>query len=82
MPVGAGRCLGDAEGGRLRQSKAKSKFVLGENISETASFIGSGSADVGIVALALALSPNMKDKELYREIPIIGMSTRQSNRPV
>jgi molybdate transport system substrate-binding protein len=49
--------------------KVKDKFVLGENISQTASFVVSGSADVGIVALSLALSPNMKDKGRYTEIP-------------
>ena len=48
---------------------AKDKFVFGENISQTASFIVSGSADIGIVALSLALSPNMKDKGRYTEIP-------------
>jgi len=49
--------------------KVKDKFVLGENISQTASFVASGSADVGIVALSLALSPNMKDKGRYAEVP-------------
>jgi molybdate transport system substrate-binding protein len=49
--------------------KVKDKFVLGENISQTASFVVSGSADVGVVALSLALSPNMKDKGRYAEIP-------------
>ncbi|MCU1299700.1 MAG: modA, partial [Acidobacteriaceae bacterium] len=49
--------------------KVKDKFVLGENISQTASFVVSGSADVGIVALSLALSPNMKGKGRYAEIP-------------
>jgi molybdate transport system substrate-binding protein len=49
--------------------KAKDKFVLGENISQAASFLVSGSADIGIVALSLALSPNMKDKGRYTEIP-------------
>ncbi len=49
--------------------KVKDKFVLGENISQTASFVVSGAADVGIVALALALSPNMKDKGRYVEVP-------------
>jgi molybdate transport system substrate-binding protein len=49
--------------------KAKDKFVLGENISQTASFVVSGSADIGVVALSLALSPNMKDKGRYKEIP-------------
>jgi molybdate transport system substrate-binding protein len=49
--------------------KVKDKFVLGENISQTASFVVSGSADVGIVALSLALSPHMKDKGRYAEVP-------------
>jgi molybdate transport system substrate-binding protein len=49
--------------------QVKDKFVLGENISQTASFVASGSADVGIVALSLALSPNMKDKGRYAEVP-------------
>lgn len=48
--------------------KVKNKLVLGENISETASFVVSGAADVGILALSLALSPNMKDKGRYVEI--------------
>ena len=50
--------------------KIKDKFVFGENVSQTASFVVSGSADVGIVALSLALSPNMQDKGRYVEIPI------------
>ena len=49
--------------------KVADKFVLGENISQTATFVVSGSADVGIVALSLALSPNMKDKGRYAEVP-------------
>ncbi len=49
--------------------KVSERFVLGENISQTASFVVSGSADVGIVALALALGPNMKDKGRFAEIP-------------
>ncbi|HZR59219.1 MAG TPA: molybdate ABC transporter substrate-binding protein [Terriglobales bacterium] len=49
--------------------KVSSKFVLGENISQTASFVVSNAADIGIVALSLALSPNMKDKGRSAEIP-------------
>ncbi|HMH01013.1 MAG TPA: molybdate ABC transporter substrate-binding protein [Terriglobales bacterium] len=49
--------------------KVADKFVLGEDISQTASFVLSRSADAGIVALSLALSPNMKDKGRYAEIP-------------
>lgn len=50
--------------------QVKDKLVLGENISQTASFVVSGSADVGIVALSLAVSPNMKGRGRYVEIPV------------
>jgi len=49
--------------------RVANKLVLGENISQTASFVVSGSADVGIVALSLALAPSLKDKGKYAEIP-------------
>lgn len=47
----------------------KDKLVIGENISQAASFVVSGSADVGVVAMSLALSPNMKGKGRSTEIP-------------
>ena len=43
--------------------------MLGENISQTAQFVQSGNADIGIIALSLALAPTMKDKGRYFEIP-------------
>ena len=45
------------------------KLVMGENIAHTAQFIDSGAADAGIVALALVLSPTMKDKGAWTLIP-------------
>jgi molybdate transport system substrate-binding protein len=48
----------------------KNKFVLGENISQTAQFVQSGSADIGIVALSLALTDTMKSAGSYWEIPL------------
>lgn len=36
------------------------KLVYGENISQTAQFVSTGAADIGIIALSIALSPNMK----------------------
>lgn len=36
------------------------KLVYGENISQAAQFVSAGAADIGIIALSLALSPNMK----------------------
>ncbi|MDN3687650.1 molybdate ABC transporter substrate-binding protein [Cyclobacterium jeungdonense] len=35
-------------------------FVKGENISQAAQFVSTGAADLGIIALSLALSPAMK----------------------
>ena len=49
--------------------KIKSKLVLGENISQTAQFVQSGNADVGILALSLALAPAMKNAGRYVKIP-------------
>jgi len=37
--------------------KIKDKLVMGENIAQTAQYAQSGAADVGIIALSLALSP-------------------------
>jgi molybdate transport system substrate-binding protein len=47
----------------------QSKFVMGENISQTAQFVQSGSADAGLVALSLALSPAMKSAGRFAELP-------------
>ena len=45
------------------------KLVLGENISQTAQFVASGNAQIGILALSLAVAPTLKDKGTYWEIP-------------
>lgn len=49
--------------------KVADRLVLGENISQTASFVVSGAADVGLVALSLALAPSLKDQGKYTELP-------------
>jgi molybdate transport system substrate-binding protein len=46
----------------------KEKLVYGENISQAAEFVQSGNAQVGIVALSLALSPALKDGNRW-EVP-------------
>ncbi|MFY0523655.1 molybdate ABC transporter substrate-binding protein [Archangium gephyra] len=48
----------------------KDKLVLGENIAQTAQFVQSGAADAGIIALALALAPAMKDQGRAWEVPL------------
>jgi molybdate transport system substrate-binding protein len=49
--------------------RVKDKLVLGENVSQAAQFVESGAADVGIIALSLALAPPMQAAGHYWEIP-------------
>jgi molybdate transport system substrate-binding protein len=50
--------------------KINGRLVLGENISQTAQFVKSGAAEIGIIALSLALSPTMQtEKGKYWLIP-------------
>ena len=46
-----------------------SKLVMGENIAQTAQFVQSSNADVGIVALSLVLAPAMKEQGKYFIVP-------------
>jgi molybdate transport system substrate-binding protein len=45
------------------------KLVMGENISQAAQFAQSGNADVGIIALSVALAPALKSDGVYMDIP-------------
>ncbi len=49
---------------------AQARFVFGENIAQTAQFVQTGAADIGIIALALALAPALRDEGRYWEIPL------------
>jgi molybdate transport system substrate-binding protein len=49
--------------------RVRTKFVLGENISQAAQFAQSGNADAGLIALSLALAPAMRNSGGYVEIP-------------
>jgi molybdate transport system substrate-binding protein len=46
------------------------KLVLGENVSQAAQFVESGSADVGVIALSLALAPTLRDRGRSAIVPI------------
>src|SRR5207244_7662649 len=49
--------------------QVSAKLVTGENISQAASFVLSGAADVGIASLSLALAPATRGQVRYWEIP-------------
>lgn len=50
--------------------QAAPKLVYGENIAQTAQFVQSGAADIGIIALSLAIAPQMRAAGRYWEIPL------------
>jgi len=49
--------------------KLEPKFVYGENIAHTAQFVQTGNAQVGIIALSLAVNPELANKGGYWLIP-------------
>jgi len=49
--------------------KVEARLIYGENISQTAQFVQSGNAQVGIIALSLALNPALAERGGYALIP-------------
>jgi molybdate transport system substrate-binding protein len=50
--------------------RVKDRLVLGENIAQAAQFVESGAADVGVIALSLALAPAMRERGRYWLVPL------------
>lgn len=48
----------------------KPRLVYGENIAQTAQFVQSGAADIGILALSLAQAPTLAGRGRSFEIPL------------
>jgi molybdate transport system substrate-binding protein len=48
---------------------AQPKLVTGENITQTSQFVETGNADAGFVALSIVLSPKLKNKGRWIEVP-------------
>jgi molybdate transport system substrate-binding protein len=46
-----------------------SRLVFGENIAQTAQFVQSGAADAGILALSLAVAPQMREAGRFWQVP-------------
>jgi len=49
--------------------RVRPKLVLGENISQTFQFVQTGNADIGIVALSLAIAPTVRPTGRYWLVP-------------
>lgn len=65
---------GEAAAAALRSlglyDEVESKLVFGENVAQAAQFVEGGAADVGIIALSLALSPTLLKEGRYWEVPL------------
>jgi molybdate transport system substrate-binding protein len=46
------------------------KLVMAENIAQTLQYVQSGAADVGLVALSLAVAPGVRGQGRYWELPL------------
>lgn len=51
-------------------SRVEERIVLGENVAQTAQLVESGAADAGIIALSLALAPQMRRSGRYWVVPL------------
>ena len=47
-----------------------SRLVYGESIAQTGQFVQSGAADVGILALSLAVAPRMREAGRFWQVPL------------
>jgi molybdate transport system substrate-binding protein len=47
----------------------RARLVLGENVAQAAHFVDSGAADAGFLPLAFVLSPSMKGRGAFVELP-------------
>jgi molybdate transport system substrate-binding protein len=50
--------------------RVRPNLVFGENVAQALQFVQTGAADAGVVALSLALTPALKDKGRWLELPI------------
>ncbi len=48
----------------------KNKLVRGENVAQAAQFVQTGGAEVGIIALSLAVAPSLREEGKYWSVPL------------
>lgn len=50
--------------------RVRPKLVYGDSVAQALQFVQSGAAEAGIVALSLALAPNLEDQGRWVEVPL------------
>lgn len=57
--------------------QVKDRLLLGDSVMQTAQFVESGGADVGIISHSLALAPRLRDQGRMWEVPIDAYPRRE-----
>ena len=57
--------------------QVKDRIVLGDSVMQTAQFVDSGGADVGIISHSLAVAPPLSAKGRYWEVPLDAYPRRE-----
>jgi molybdate transport system substrate-binding protein len=65
-----GRAAEDAMRRAAVYERARTKIVLGENVAQALQFVQSGAADVGVIAMSLAVAPTVGGTGRYWPVPL------------
>ncbi|HET6780812.1 MAG TPA: molybdate ABC transporter substrate-binding protein [bacterium] len=50
-------------------AQVQPRLVLGENVSQALQYVQTGNADIGVVALSLAVAPTIRSQGRYQSVP-------------
>ena len=57
--------------------RVKNRLVLGDSVMQTAQFVESGGAELGIISHSIALAPRLRDNGRFWEVPIDAYPRRE-----
>jgi molybdate transport system substrate-binding protein len=72
-----GRAAVDAMKNTGVYDQVKDRVVFGDSVMQTAQFVESGGADIGLISRSLALAPTLRDKGRYWEVPVDAYPRRE-----
>ncbi len=65
-----GRAAVDAMKSAGIYDQVKDRLVFGDSVMQTAQFVETGGADIGLISRSLVLAPTLRDKGRYWEVPV------------
>lgn len=57
--------------------QVKDRIVFGDTVMQTAQFVASGAADIGLISHSLVTAPALRDKGRYWEVPVDAYPLRE-----